>query len=62
MPEVVVGTTSLTSCRISMVTRPPALTRGVTLRITPVSRNSTELTMGAAGSVTLTAVWMGTGT
>ena len=38
-PAVVVpGTTPLTSCEMSSVTSPPLFTRGVTSRITPVSR------------------------
>ena len=39
-------TTALISCSMSMVTRPVELTRGITLRITPVSRNRIELTIG----------------
>ena len=37
IPELKVATASLTSCSISRITRPPALTLGVTLRMTPVS-------------------------
>jgi hypothetical protein len=49
------STTLLISCWICKITRPLAFTRGVTRRITPVSRYSMLLTTGASGSITLTA-------
>ena len=62
MFEVVVSTASLTSCTTSRITSPPALTRGVTVRMTPVSRWSTSLTVGASESVLLTEDRVVTGT
>ena len=44
------------------MTRPPALTLGVTGRMTPVSRWSTSLTEGASASVVLTEERVVTGT
>src|SRR6185369_1291192 len=44
MLDVWFGETSLTSCAMSRRTSPLLLTRGVTFRITPVSRYSTEFT------------------
>src|SRR5262245_24958230 len=55
IPEVVVCTAVLTSCSISSSTRPPSLMRGVMLRIMPVLRMFTELTIGAPGTCTATA-------
>ncbi len=43
------GCTAETSCTTSRLTTPLALIRGVTLRMTPVSFNSTLLTNGAFG-------------
>ncbi len=45
-----------------MVTKPPVLTRGVTRRITPVSKYSISLTTGASSAVTPTADRVATGT
>ena len=53
MLDVVVWLTLLTSWTMSSVTRPPELTRGVTARMTPVSRYSIELTIGASAEIVL---------
>src|SRR6476469_6794969 len=45
------GTTADSSCEISMVTNPEGLTRGITCRITPVSRYSMEFMIGEPGDV-----------
>ena len=42
MPEDSVATTSLASCSTSSSTRPPSPMRGVTVRMTPASRYSTD--------------------
>jgi hypothetical protein len=56
------GTTALISCSMSMVTRPLELTRGMTFRITPVSRKRIELTMGAFGTSIAAVCCVDTGT
>ena len=62
MPELVVRATFDTSCSMSSRTRPLSLTRGVTERITPVSRIWTVFTIGASGFITERAVWVTMGT
>jgi hypothetical protein len=61
------ASTSLTSCAISIVTRPPALTLGVTSRMTPVGRYSTLLLVaksavarGVASVRVVTGTWLPT--
>src|SRR3989304_1343124 len=54
IPEESVSTALLTSCLISMVTRPLLFTRGVTSSMTPVVLYWISFTVGAAGSILLT--------
>ena len=54
--------TSLTSCEISRMIVPLSFTRGVTCNMTPVSRSSILLTIGAPGDVTLCDCWVTIGT
>ena len=44
-----------------MVTKPPAFTRGVTCKVTPVLRYSISLTVGALASIVLVEVRVGIG-
>src|SRR5438067_1343893 len=65
VPELLVppelGTTAESSCESSMVTSPEEFTRGITCRITPVSRYSIELMMtctpGPSISCKLARIW-----
>ena len=62
MVEEVVVSTSLTDWLISMVTKPPEFTRGVTSRMMPVSLYWTLLSTNGLAVTVLVAVWVMIGT